>query len=106
MKRREFLRRGAYGAAGAALIGSAAIGAARLTGAAGEPKWRGLGARGFAARMAAVAKLDRKMEASDTVTVGKTGIRTSRLAMGTGTNGIGHHSRQTDQLGVAGLSAF
>jgi 1-deoxyxylulose-5-phosphate synthase len=106
MKRREFLRRGAYGAAGAALIGSAAIGAHGLTGATGEPEWRGFGASGFAERMAALPKLDKKMEASDTVTLGRTGIRTSRLAMGTGTNGIGHHSRQTDQLGVAGLSAL
>jgi len=106
MKRREFLRRGAYGAAGAALVGSAGLGAAGFAGAAGEPEWRGFGASGFAERMAALPKLDKKMEASDTVTLGKTGIRTSRLAMGTGTNGIGHHSRQTDQLGVAGLSAL
>jgi aryl-alcohol dehydrogenase-like predicted oxidoreductase len=89
MKRREFLRRGAYRAAGAALVGSA-----------------GLGASGFGARMAALPELDKKMEASDTVTLGKTGIKTSRLAMGTGTNGIGHHSRQTDQLGISGLSAL
>jgi aryl-alcohol dehydrogenase-like predicted oxidoreductase len=106
MKRREFLRRGAYGAAGAALVGSAGFGAAGLAGAARGEAWSGFGASGFAARMAALPKLDKKMEASDTVTLGKTGIRTSRLAMGTGTNGIGHHSRQTDQLGVAGLSAL
>jgi 1-deoxyxylulose-5-phosphate synthase len=105
MKRREFLRRGAYGA-GAALVGSAAIGAAGWSGAVGEPGWREFGASGFAERMSALPKLDRKMEASDTVTLGKTGIKTSRLAMGTGTNGIGHHSRQTDGLGVAGLSAL
>lgn len=100
MKRREFLRRGAFGAGGALL------GAAGVAGAAHEMSWRGFGASGFAARMAALPRLDRKMEASDMVTLGKTGIRTSRLAMGTGTNGIGHHSRQTDQLGVAGLSAL
>ena len=105
MKRREFLRRGAYGAAGAALAGSAGFGATAGLGGP-EAAWRGFGASGFAARMAALPKLDKKMEASDTVTLGKTGIRTSRLAMGTGTNGIGHHSRQTDQLGVAGLSAL
>src|ERR1700744_5136843 len=106
MKRREFLRRGAYGA-GAALIGSAAIGARGLTGAAGEPEGHGFGASGssvisFGERMAALPKLDRKMEASDTVTLGKTGIRTSRLAMGTGTNGIGHHSQQPVKSGVPG----
>ncbi len=106
MKRREFLRRGAYGAAGAALVGSAGFGTAGLAGAAHGEAWSGFGASGFAARMAALPKLDKKMEASDTVTLGKTGIKTSRLAMGTGTNGIGHHSRQTDQLGVAGLSAL
>jgi hypothetical protein len=33
-----------------------------------------------------------KFSASDTVTLGSTGIRTSRLAMGTGTVGSGHHS--------------
>ena len=82
MKRREFLRNGAYG-----------MGAA----------W--LGSRGLAARMAALPKLDRKFSATDTVTIGKTGIQTSRLAMGTGTVGSGHHSHQTD-LGVAGLSAL
>jgi aryl-alcohol dehydrogenase-like predicted oxidoreductase len=36
-----------------------------------------------------------KAEASDTVVLGKTGIRTSRLAMGTGTNGVGSASNQT-----------
>jgi aryl-alcohol dehydrogenase-like predicted oxidoreductase len=82
MKRREFLRNGAYG-----------VGAA----------W--FGSRGFAARMAALPRLDRKFTAADTVTIGKTGIQTSRLAMGTGTVGSGHHSHQTD-LGVAGLSAL
>lgn len=47
--------------------------------------------------------LPRKFSAADTVTLGKTGIRTSRLAMGTGTVGSGHHSHQT-ALGVDGLS--
>ena len=37
------------------------------------------------------------------VLLGNTGIRTSRLAMGTGTIGFGHHSHQT-ALGVKGLS--
>jgi aryl-alcohol dehydrogenase-like predicted oxidoreductase len=44
-----------------------------------------------------------KFSASDTVTLGNTGIKTSRLAMGTGTVGSGHHSNQT-ALGVKGLS--
>jgi 1-deoxyxylulose-5-phosphate synthase len=44
-----------------------------------------------------------KFSASDTVTLGGTGIKTSRLAMGTGTVGYGHHSNQT-ALGVKGLS--
>jgi predicted aldo/keto reductase-like oxidoreductase len=47
--------------------------------------------------------LSRKFSASDTVTLGKTGIQTSRLAMGTGTVGVGHHSHQT-ALGLKGLS--
>jgi len=37
------------------------------------------------------------------VTLGSTGIKTSRLAMGTGTVGSGHHSNQT-ALGIEGLS--
>jgi len=44
-----------------------------------------------------------KFTAIDTVTLGNTGIKTSRLAMGTGTVGSGHHSNQT-ALGVKGLS--
>src|SRR5208337_953070 len=51
------------------------------------------------------AQLPRKYAASDTVTLGKTGIKTSRLAMGTGTVGYAKHSNQT-ALGVAGLSAL
>jgi 1-deoxyxylulose-5-phosphate synthase len=47
--------------------------------------------------------LPTKFSASDTVTLGSTGIQTSRLAMGTGTVGSGHHSNQT-ALGVRGLS--
>jgi 1-deoxyxylulose-5-phosphate synthase len=45
----------------------------------------------------------KKFSASDIVTLGSTGIKTSRLAMGTGTVGSGHHSHQT-ALGVNGLS--
>jgi aryl-alcohol dehydrogenase-like predicted oxidoreductase len=44
-----------------------------------------------------------KFSATDTVTLGSTGIKTSRLAMGTGTVGYDHHSNQT-ALGVRGLS--
>ena len=47
--------------------------------------------------------LSTKFSASDVVTLGSTGIKTSRLAMGTGTVGSGHHSHQT-ALGVRGLS--
>src|SRR5271169_6903026 len=50
-------------------------------------------------------QLSRKYAASDTVTLGKTGIKTSRLAMGTGTVGSGKHSNQT-ALGIGGLSAL
>ena len=80
MKRREFLTRSAYGL-GAAWLGSKAV---RLEGLA-------------------ATTLPRKFAASDTVTLGKTGIQTSRLAMGTGTVGSGHHSHQSD-LGVKALS--
>jgi 1-deoxyxylulose-5-phosphate synthase len=47
--------------------------------------------------------LSAKFSASDTVTLGSTGIKTSRLAMGTGTVGSEHHSHQT-ALGIKGLS--
>ena len=47
--------------------------------------------------------LTRKFSANDVVELGRTGIKTSRLAMGTGTVGSGHHSNQT-ALGVKGLS--
>jgi 1-deoxyxylulose-5-phosphate synthase len=47
--------------------------------------------------------LPKKFSAADAVTLGNTGIKTSRLAMGTGTVGSGHHSHQT-ALGRQGLS--
>src|SRR5436309_1888038 len=79
MKRREFFTTAAYGV-GAAWLGS------KMTG-----------------RALAIPPLKQKFSASDTVVLGSTGIRTSRLAMGTGTVGSGHHSHQT-ALGVKGLS--
>src|SRR3954468_15877809 len=79
MKRREFFTTAAYGV-GAAWLGS------KMTG-----------------RALAIPPLNQKFSASDTVTLGGTGIKTSRLAMGTGTVGVGHHSHQT-ALGVKGLS--
>src|SRR5689334_11991970 len=80
MRRREFLHRAAC-AAGAAWFPSA----------------------GFGHKALALPPLPRKFSASDTVTLGGTGIQTSRLAMGTGTVGSGHHSHQT-ALGIKGLS--
>src|SRR6266851_1384071 len=80
MNRREFIHRTAY-SAGAAWLHSAV----------------------FARRAFAFPSLSRKFNAADTVTLGKTGIQTSRLAMGTGTVGVGHHSHQT-ALGIKGLS--
>src|SRR3989441_9895988 len=80
MNRREFIHRTAY-SAGAAWLHSAV----------------------FARRAFAFPSLSRKFNAADTMTLGKTGIRTSRLAMGTGTVGTGHHSHQT-ALGIQGLS--
>jgi len=62
-----------------------------------------LGSRNLAARLAELPPLAQKFAAADTVTLGSTGIQTSRLAMGTGTVGSGHHSNQT-ALGVDGLS--
>jgi 1-deoxyxylulose-5-phosphate synthase len=57
------------------------------------------------ARLAALPALARKFAANETVTIGKTGIQTSLLAMGTGTVGSGHHSHQT-ALGIQGLSGL
>src|SRR6202795_3208045 len=82
MKRREFLLRSAC-TAGAAWLQSAVF--------------------PHRAHALTLKPLPRKYSASDTVTLGKTGIQTSRLAMGTGTVGSGHHSHQT-ALGVNGLS--
>lgn len=80
MKRREFLHRAAC-AAGAAWFPSTS----------------------FAHKAMTLTPLPQKFSASDTVTLGSTGIKTSRLAMGTGTVGSGHHSHQT-ALGIKGLS--
>ncbi len=56
----------------------------------------GLAATLFAGRSGlALAPLARKHSASDEVVLGRTGIRTSRLAMGTGTMGGGGASNQT-----------
>ena len=92
MKRREFIRSTGYGL-GAAWLGGGALAHAALRHAkAAHAEFLG-------------TPLPRKFTATDTVTLGNTGITTSRLAMGTGTVGVGHHSHQSD-LGVAGLSAL
>src|SRR5262249_16299412 len=57
----------------------------------------------LAKRLLALPAINQEFSASDTVTLGKSGIQSSRLAMGTGTVGVGHHSHQTD-LGINGLS--
>jgi 1-deoxyxylulose-5-phosphate synthase len=79
MRRREFLVRSASGLGAAWLSSNALLDAI------------------------AAQTLATKFAASDTVTLGSTGIKTSRLAMGTGTVGSGHHSHQT-ALGIKGLS--
>src|SRR6202162_2301193 len=101
MKRREFIRHAAGGAGAAWLRGSAAALSAksRLLASLGMTS----GATLAEARLAALPALPRKFTANETVTIGKTGIQTSLLAMGTGTVGSGHHSNQT-ALGVKGLS--
>jgi 1-deoxyxylulose-5-phosphate synthase len=77
MKRREFIGKTAMGL-GAAWLGSRAI-------------------------AGVMPKVTERFSASDSVVLGKTGIRTTRLAMGTGTVGYDHHSNQT-ALGIQGLS--
>jgi aryl-alcohol dehydrogenase-like predicted oxidoreductase len=81
MQRREFLRRTASG-----------LSAAWLTSKVGR-----------AALLADQAPLAKKHTAQDEVVLGKTGIRTSRLAMGTGTVGMGGGSNQT-RLGTDRVS--
>jgi aryl-alcohol dehydrogenase-like predicted oxidoreductase len=62
-----------------------------------------IGSRELARTMSGLPALPHKFSAADIVVLGYTGITTSRLAMGTGTVGSGHHSHQT-ALGVKGLS--
>lgn len=45
-----------------------------------------------------------KKLASDRVKLGPTGVTVSRLAMGTGTNGVGGSSNQTRKLGLRGVA--
>lgn len=98
MKRREFLQK-TFAGLGAAWIGAAGASATRASMFAGHA----LASRGLAGDTLALPPLAQKFAASDTVALGRTGIRTSRLAMGTGTVGYAHHSHQSD-LGVQGLS--
>lgn len=78
MKRRDFIKTTALGV-GAAWLGTNPLASLQAAPAAG------------------------KFSASDMVTLGKTGIRTSRLACGTGTVGSGHHSNQS-ALGIQALA--
>jgi aryl-alcohol dehydrogenase-like predicted oxidoreductase len=90
MDRRRFLLAGSAGVTGA-WVADKILGSSALSN------------RLFGPEFAAPPPLTQKVAAFDTVTLGKTGIRTSRLAMGTGTIGSGHHSNQT-ALGMKGLS--
>ena len=47
---------------------------------------------------------DTKKQAHDRVLLGPRKVEVSRLAQGSGTNGVGHASNQTRQLGVHGLA--
>jgi aryl-alcohol dehydrogenase-like predicted oxidoreductase len=74
---------------------------------------RGLGSAWLASRLhtdgtafaAELPPLTQKFNAHDTVALGATGIKTSRLAMGTGTHGFDNRSDQTS-LGLDGLTAL
>src|SRR6201996_751536 len=81
MQRRDFLRRTATG-----------IGATWLTSK--------LRAASLPSLVSDQPQLPRKYSAHDDVVLGNTGIRTSRLAMGTGTIGYGGASNQT-RLGTS-----
>ncbi len=80
MKRREFLKMGLY------------------TGGAISTGW------GTGRFVPAWADTPKKKFANDVCTLGKSGIRLSRLAMGTGTVGSGRGSNQTRKLGIDGLA--
>ena len=71
--------------------------------ATGLGAWLGL--KGLSALPFPIPSLPTKFNAADTIILGKTGIQTSRLAMGTGTVGVGHRSHQT-ALGIQGLSGL
>jgi 1-deoxyxylulose-5-phosphate synthase len=90
----------AFFGGGAALLGS--TGAAK-SGVLASSGWVDKVGMTREASLAALPALPRKFAANETVSIGKTGIQTSLLAMGTGTVGSGHHSHQT-ALGVKGLS--
>jgi len=45
-----------------------------------------------------------KKYATDIIALGKTGIKASRLAMGTGTHGVNRRSNQTRKLGIQGVA--
>ena len=77
MKRRDFLAKSAMGVAAT---------------------W--LGTKPWASAMPRAAG---KFGAADIVSLGRTGIKTSRLACGTGTVGYNHHSNQS-ALGIQGLA--
>src|SRR6267142_2733074 len=91
MKRREFIRHAAGGMGAAALLGSAGLAAKRrLLASLGMTREE---------RLAALPALPRKFAANETVTIGKTGIQTSLLAMGTGTVGVGQSDSADQDLG-------
>lgn len=77
MKRREFLGRAAFGL-GAAWLGSKTLAALAV-------------------------EAPPQFSATDMVTLGRTGIQTTRLACGTGTIGFNHSSNQA-KLGIQGLA--
>jgi len=47
---------------------------------------------------------DKKKHAQDVVTLGRTSVKVTRLAQGTGTHGVGHSSNQIRGLGDQGLA--
>jgi len=47
---------------------------------------------------------EKKKYANDVIELGNTGVKVSRLAMGTGTHGVNRSSNQTRKLGIKGLA--
>jgi predicted aldo/keto reductase-like oxidoreductase len=99
MKRRDFLVRAAAGAAVLNRFPDQLIGATKKKASAETASTTTDTTKADTAKTEAPRK-----EASDRILLGPRKVSCSRLAMGTGTNGVGGSSDQTKKLGIRGLA--